>query len=87
MKSSVLFFYFSVETPIGYMPTKESLDVTGLGMKPEALDELFHVNKTEWSQEITRFKEFQNMFGDRMPAELKAETAKLESRINSLPFL
>ena len=35
----------AVKTPIGYVPTPESLDLTGLDISREALDKLFAVNR------------------------------------------
>ena len=74
-----------VATAIGIIPAPGALDVSGLNLK-DAVSELFRVQRGEWTLEVTRYKEFQNMFGDRMPYELKQELAKLESRINTLPI-
>ena len=75
-----------VDTPIGIVPAPGALNVSGLNLKDDAVSELLRVQRSEWTLEVTRYKEFQNMFGDRMPAELKQEITKLESKINALPL-
>jgi len=41
----------AVETPIGYVPTPESLDTDGLDMTPGQIQEALHVSAEEWAAE------------------------------------
>ncbi|MDX1444131.1 MAG: phosphoenolpyruvate carboxykinase (GTP) [Gammaproteobacteria bacterium] len=70
----------AVESPIGYLPTTESLDTTGLDIDADTLKSLLSINKAEWQQEIAAIDEYLESFGDRLPSELKTqlETVKAE---------
>ncbi len=68
----------AVETPIGYLPKKEDLDLTGLDIEDEVVDELLSVKKEYWVEDIAGQKEFFAKFGDKLPQELKEEMEKLE---------
>jgi phosphoenolpyruvate carboxykinase (GTP) len=76
----------SVESPIGLIPAPGAIDVAGLTLKDEAMTDLFRVSKTEWTQEVSRVREFHSTFGDRMPQGIKDELATLEKRISALPL-
>lgn len=68
----------AVETPIGYLPKKEDLDLSGLDISDEVIDELLSVKKEYWVEDIAGQKEFFAKFGDKLPQEIKDEMAKLE---------
>jgi len=70
-----------VETPIGFVPRKEDLDLNGIDKVAENLDELLSVDKTKWQQECELIEEHYAKFGNRLPAELKEEFAKLKERL------
>ncbi len=70
------------ETPIGFIPTKDALDLTGLNITDSSLDELLDVKKEAWKKEIELIKGHYAKFGDRLPAELKTELNNLEERLN-----
>jgi phosphoenolpyruvate carboxykinase (GTP) len=71
----------AAESPIGYLPTKESLDVRGLDLTPEATAEILSVDRAAWEKEIADIDTFFAKFGDRLPAALKAERDALAARI------
>lgn len=68
----------AVETPIGYLPKKEDLDLSGLDIADEVVDELLSVKKEYWVEDIAGQKEFFAKFGNKLPQEIKDEMAKLE---------
>lgn len=68
----------AVETPIGYLPKKEDLDLSGLDIADDVVDELLSVKKEYWVEDIANQKEFFAKFGDKLPQEIKDEMAKLE---------
>ena len=57
----------AVETPIGYVPTPDALDLDGLGMSAGTVETLLRVDQAEWSREATDQATFLAQFGDRMP--------------------
>lgn len=72
----------AVETPIGYMPTEDAIDRTGLDDVSDAdMEELLKVNKDLWLQEVASIKEHYAKFGDRLPKEMIAELEALEKRL------
>jgi len=68
------------ETPIGYVPTRTGLTLDGLKISPEALDELFRVNAEDWETDLADSREFLEKFGERLPAELRAEHEAMVGR-------
>jgi phosphoenolpyruvate carboxykinase (GTP) len=71
----------AVETPIGRVPTPESLDVSGLDMTPEQVEQALRVDPAEWREEIPQITEWFAKFGDKLPSTLRDELAILESRL------
>jgi phosphoenolpyruvate carboxykinase (GTP) len=69
------------ETPIGYMPTEDAIDTTGLNISAADMQELLNVNKDEWKDELASIREHYAKFGDRFPVELKKELEGLEKRL------
>jgi len=70
------------ETAIGYMPTEDAIDTTGLDVSEADMKELLNVNKDEWKNEIKGIREHYAKFGDRLPEELKKELDALEKRLS-----
>jgi phosphoenolpyruvate carboxykinase (GTP) len=71
----------AVETPIGHVPTPDALDVEGLDMTPEALQEVLAVDVEEWKAEIPQITEWFEKFGDDLPATLWTELDGLKARL------
>ena len=67
----------AVETPIGLLPAAGSLDLDGLELSDEALEQLFKVDRDLWLRECELTEEYFAQFGDRVPAALNAELASL----------
>ncbi|MGN0727382.1 MAG: phosphoenolpyruvate carboxykinase (GTP), partial [Anaerovoracaceae bacterium] len=59
----------AVETPLGYVPTKDSLDLEGLDLTDQQLDELLTVDRETWKKELEGIKEWYAKLG-RLPKEL-----------------
>ena len=75
----------AVETPIGFMPTVDAIDRTGLEDEVTAEDmaELLSLDKEGWLKEVESIKEHYAKFGDRMPKALYAQLEALEARLNA----
>jgi len=71
----------ATETPIGKVPTADALDLSGLDVPAEDMQELLSVNPEDWKAELPGIKEHLAKFGDKLPAELTAELEALEKRL------
>ncbi|MGI5965318.1 phosphoenolpyruvate carboxykinase (GTP) [Anaerotruncus rubiinfantis] len=72
----------AVETPIGYEPKPEDIDITGLdGITTDTVAGLLTVDKDLWKEEVKGIKEFYAKFGDKLPKELETELEKLEANL------
>jgi phosphoenolpyruvate carboxykinase (GTP) len=68
-------------TPIGYLPTVESLDVSGLNITKEAVEQLLHVDKEAWKKEADGLETYFKIFGDKLPKAIREELAALKQRL------
>ena len=73
----------AVETAIGPVPTINALDRTGLNITDADMQQLLKVDPAEWVEAIAGQEELLQMFGSRMPKELKIEHEELARRINA----
>lgn len=71
------------ETPIGYVPTSDSLDLTGLEIEKPALRKLFAVNREDWKHELGLASDFFEQFGNRLPNELWEQHEALSLRLDA----
>ena len=71
----------AVDTPIGRVPTKASLDLSGLSIADAALETLLSVDAEVWAEEAALIPDFYNKFGDRLPAQLWDQHAALTQRL------
>ncbi len=72
----------AVETPIGYEPKPEDINIEGLdGITTDTIKSLLNVDSALWKEEVAGIHEFYAKFGDRLPGELKEELAALEKRL------
>jgi len=69
------------ETAIGYIPFHSDIDMTGLVLGEDALDELFAINKKDWLEELKRIKKFFKQFKKDLPEELWQEYEALSKRL------
>jgi phosphoenolpyruvate carboxykinase (GTP) len=71
----------AIETPIGFVPTKDAINVEGLSVTSEDLDTLLAVNGDDWRAEVPLIREHFAQFGDRIPQALVGAVADLERRL------
>ncbi len=72
----------AVETPIGYEPKPEDINVEGLeGITTETIADLLTVDKKLWREEAEGIEEFYKKFGEKLPKEMSEELKALESRL------
>ncbi len=71
----------AVETPIGYVPAPGAVDISGLDVTDEQMEELSNVDTEEWLNEIALIREHYERFGERLPKVLSDELDALEARL------
>jgi phosphoenolpyruvate carboxykinase (GTP) len=71
------------KTPIGYIPTEGSLELSGLSISQDRLHALLHVDKAAWKKEVEELKAYFSLFGSHLPQGIRDELAALEGRLNS----
>ncbi|MFI1582278.1 phosphoenolpyruvate carboxykinase (GTP) [Embleya sp. NPDC020630] len=71
-----------VDTPIGVLPTRESLDLKGLDLSDADLDLLLSVDREIWKQEAALVPEHLEKFGTHTPQGLWDEYNKLVARLD-----
>ena len=72
----------AVETAIGYVPKAEDINLEGLdNFSIETLKGILEVDNAKWAKEAEGIEEFYKKFGDRLPAELRAELDGLKERL------
>jgi len=59
----------AIESPLGWMPTYEDIDFTGLPFPREKFNELMKVDRESWKQEVLAHEEFFEKIYDRLPKE------------------
>ncbi|WP_372699877.1 phosphoenolpyruvate carboxykinase (GTP) [Arthrobacter sp. JSM 101049] len=70
------------ETPIGYVPTGESMDLSGLDDFTAAdVEVAVAVDPEEWKQELAGIEEWYANFGESLPRSLQDELAGLKQRL------
>ncbi len=69
------------ETPIGLVPTPQSLTLDGLKLSNETLEALLRVDSGDWSTEIEGVKDFFSKFGNDLPKELHHEAEQVIRRL------
>lgn len=74
----------AVESPIGYLPNPEDIDIEGLeseGVTIDVIKDLLSVDKKLWLEDIENLKEFYAKIGDRLPEEMKKQLSAFEDRL------
>jgi phosphoenolpyruvate carboxykinase (GTP) len=69
------------ETPVGLLPIKEDLDLKGINISPEDMEELMKVDSKEWKAEIPDIEQHFAMFGNRLPERLKRQLKEFIARL------
>lgn len=70
-------------TPIGYVPQPNDIDLAGLDMSANTLEQLLSIDPDDWSQELADHKAFFESFGDRIPKGMWAQYEALKTRLSA----
>ncbi|HEX2362669.1 MAG TPA: phosphoenolpyruvate carboxykinase (GTP) [Jiangellaceae bacterium] len=71
----------AAESPIGRVPTVDSLDVDGLDLTREQVEQCLRVDEDEWRAEVPGIAEWFDKFGEKLPTLLWAELDGLKTRL------
>ena len=72
----------AVETPIGFVPKAEDINIEGLDITTDTVASLLDVDRDLWLEDCRGIREFYAQVGERVPAELYEELASLEARLS-----
>ena len=72
----------AVETPIGYVPYAEDINIEGLDISRDTIRDLLTVDKEAWLADVENIKDFYKLVGDHVPAEMYDELEALETRLS-----
>ncbi|WP_051357229.1 phosphoenolpyruvate carboxykinase (GTP) [Segniliparus rugosus] len=70
-----------VETPIGFAPAFDELDLDGLDADRADVEEAITVRAEEWQAEVPGIEQWFSFIGDRLPKGLEEELDNLRSRL------
>jgi phosphoenolpyruvate carboxykinase (GTP) len=70
-----------VDTPIGRLPAEGALPTEGLDVSHEALEELVRFDPEAWAAQLPQVREHLARFGDRLPAAVRSQLARLEEQL------
>ncbi len=71
----------AVDTPIGYLPRPEDIELEGSGVDTDTLKELLTVDPALWREDAAGVRAFYQKFGDTLPDLLQRELEELEDRL------
>ncbi|MDW7657381.1 MAG: phosphoenolpyruvate carboxykinase (GTP) [Bacillota bacterium] len=74
----------AVKTAIGYMPTIDAIDTSGLDVSEADMAELLKINKDEWLKEVASIREDYQIYGEKLPSELAEQLDALDLRLQAL---
>ena len=73
----------AVEKPLGSVPSRDALDFSGLGLDEATITELLAVDSAAWRRETDEIGRYLESYGERLPAGLREEVARLKARLTS----
>ena len=74
----------ALETPIGYIPKPETLNLEGLSQNVD-LKQLFSLPKEFWQQEVAEMRQyFENQVGEDLPKAILTELENLDKNVTKL---
>ena len=71
----------AIDTPLGWKPTDDGLNLTGLDISEHARELLFEVDPQAWLTELEGTDEFYAGFGDRLPKALSNQLSDIRLRL------
>jgi phosphoenolpyruvate carboxykinase (GTP) len=69
------------ETPLGQLPKEGELDLKGLDINPDDINELMDIDIEAWRAELPDIEKHFAQFGDRCPERIKKQLEELRKRL------
>lgn len=66
------------KTPIGYVPFAKDINISGINLTQDDMEELLKVEKGLWQKEIEEMRKFYEKFGANLPQQLTLQLSNLE---------
>jgi phosphoenolpyruvate carboxykinase (GTP) len=73
----------AVETPIGFVPRKQDLDINGLDMDTSTIETLLSIDPAAWRQEVDAIGKYLDEYGSRVPSALREELKSVAKRLEA----
>ncbi|MBN8867931.1 MAG: phosphoenolpyruvate carboxykinase (GTP) [Solirubrobacterales bacterium] len=73
----------TVETSIGLLPAKDGLNLDGLDLTDEQIDEILSVDDAAVREQLPQIEEHLAKFGDRLPGEIRSQFEALKGRLGA----
>ena len=70
------------ETAIGYVPYAKDINIDGLDISVDTIEDLLSVDKASWLEDVENIKAFYAQVGNRVPKTMYDELAALEDRLS-----
>ena len=72
----------AVETPIGYVPKPEDINIEGLdGVTIDTIKDLLSIDTQSWLDDVKNIEDFYAQVGSHVPHELYEELGELKGRL------
>lgn len=71
----------AIESPIGYLPDMNAIDLSGLELSYDDINEILTIKNEDWKKEAESITEYFKIFGDRFPQGLADELKNLKDRL------
>lgn len=71
----------AVETPIGYVPKPEDINLEDLDFELDTLKSILEVDNDLWAKEAEGITEFYKKFGDKLPKKLEKQLDNLKDNL------
>ena len=71
-----------METVLGFMPKPEDINIDGIDVTRDDLNELLKVDKKLWQKEVADLESFYEQFGDDLPEEISNHLAQMKVRLS-----
>jgi phosphoenolpyruvate carboxykinase (GTP) len=73
----------AVETPLGFIPTADALDLTGLDIDRRRVERALAWDRDEWLDALADLSVFFTAFGRRLPGQIRQELELMVHRLKS----
>ena len=71
----------AVDTPLGWKPREDGLNLEGVDVSGNDVEQLFDIDPEAWFAEMDATEQFFGTFGDRLPASLTTQLTDIRRRL------